>query len=33
MRKYNKNTNELEAAVCNCCGKSMNQINPCIIFL
>ena len=23
MRKYNKNTNELEAAVCNCCGKSM----------
>ena len=27
MRKYNKNTNELEAAVCNCCGKSMKIQN------
>ena len=23
MRKYNKSTGELEAAVCNCCGKSL----------
>ena len=23
MRKYNKNTNELETAVCNCCGKQL----------
>ena len=27
MRKYNKNTNELEAAVCNCCGKNMKIQN------
>ena len=23
MRKYNRNTNELETAVCNCCGKQL----------
>ena len=23
MRKYNKNTGELEQAVCNCCGKKL----------
>ena len=23
MRKYDKKTNELELAVCNCCGKQL----------
>ena len=27
QQKYNKNTNELEAAVCNCCGKNMKIQN------